>query len=215
MRTELYSTKEGINNGINNGDNNTISTKNEPTFYEILNAEQDFTRAELKKNYVRLAKLSHPDAIGDKSTEATEEDFQKITEAWKTLSDPLKRKRYDRTLRAQAFTQNVETAVGDFANVAGPQFLNAFENVAIPFLRRSAATTVAGFNAVSRDIKNYGVTEPVQNGESNSTTIQEIETTTGKGVGGIIANAVKAGKEANKSVDRLELAEKARELKRE
>lgn len=154
---------------------------------------------------VKLVRASHPDALLGKSNESTDEEFRRITDAWKSLSDPLTRKRYDRTLRAQKFTEEVENVMGSMVDIAGPQFLNAFDNIALPLIRRSAATTVAGFNAVSRDIQNYGETKDgaVSDGDNTST---------GKGVGGIIANAVKAGKKANQDVDRLELLEKARVL---
>mmetsp|Transcript_22175 Transcript_22175/g.33765 ORF Transcript_22175/g.33765 Transcript_22175/m.33765 type:complete len:532 (-) Transcript_22175:23-1618(-) len=182
------------------------------TLYQILDSNPQDSRSEIKKNYIKLVRTSHPDALLGKANESTDEEFRRITDAWKNLSDPLTRKRYDRTLRAQKFTEEVENVMGNMVDIAGPQFLNAFDKIALPLIRRSAATTVAGLNAVSRDIKNYG--------ESSKDDVASVDgtgdknTTAGKGVGGIIANAVKAGKEANKDVDRLELLEKARVLQR-
>lgn len=184
------------------------------TLYQILNSNPDDSRSEIKKNYIKLVRTSHPDALLGKSNESTDEEFRRITDAWKSLSDPLTRKRYDRTLRAQKFTEEVENVMGNMVDIAGPQFLNAFDNIALPLIRRSAATTVAGLNAVSRDIKNYGESSKDDNAASADGADGNTSTATGKGVGGIIANAVKAGKEANKDVDRLELLEKARVLQR-
>jgi curved DNA-binding protein CbpA len=198
---------------------------NDENLYEILNSGPSSTRQELKKNYITLVRRSHPDALtsnGSVSTADSDDQFQRITSAWKILSNPLERKRYDRELRAQAFTQNVEDVVGSIATTAGPQFMKAFDNVAIPFLRRSAATTVAGFAAVTKDIQNYsdtktGETNGGQNNEKgmetkaneSSATMNSSET---MGLGSILSNAVQASQKAGKAIDRLELNEKSNEL---
>jgi hypothetical protein len=175
------------------------------TLYEILNSTPTCSRSELKRNYIKLVRQTHPDALiakGGAEIEDENPEFQEIMQAWRTLSDPFERKRYDRSLRAKAFTAKVETVVGTIGKTAGPQFLNAFENVAIPFLRRGAATTVAGFTSISEDLANYGSAK-----EENTTATNE-ET----GIGGIIANAVKSSQKAGKAIDHMELMEKSREL---
>lgn len=176
------------------------------TLYEILNSTPEATRSELKRNYINLVRKTHPDALISRNTEDAEDEnpeFQVIMNAWRTLSNPLERKRYDRALRAAAFTSRVENVVGTIGKTAGPQFLNAFENVAIPFLRRSAATTVAGFTSIGEDLANYGTAK-----EGNATDVEE------SGIGGIIANAVKSSQKAGKAIDCLELEEKSRKLKK-
>jgi len=66
-------------------------TKN---YYEILGAERSASQSEIKKIYRRLARKYHPDVNpGDPSAE---ERFKQIQEAYKVLSDPEKRKIYDR-----------------------------------------------------------------------------------------------------------------------
>src|SRR3982750_3596162 len=63
-------------------------------FYEILGIKRDAKPEEIKKAYRRLARKYHPDVNpGDKSAE---ERFKLITEAHDVLSDPKKRKVYDR-----------------------------------------------------------------------------------------------------------------------
>src|SRR5947209_559529 len=63
-------------------------------FYQILGVKRDAKPEEIKKAYRRLARKHHPDVNpGDK---AAEERFKQITEAHDVLSDPKKRKVYDR-----------------------------------------------------------------------------------------------------------------------
>jgi molecular chaperone DnaJ len=63
-------------------------------YYEILGVKRDAKPEEIKKAYRRLARKYHPDVNpGDK---ASEERFKLTTEAHDVLSDPKKRKVYDR-----------------------------------------------------------------------------------------------------------------------
>ncbi len=58
-------------------------------YYTILGVEKNASDEQIKKAYRNLAKEHHPDKGGNKET------FQKIQEAYNTLSDPEKRKLYD------------------------------------------------------------------------------------------------------------------------
>ena len=63
------------------------------TYYETLGVSADAKTDEIRKNYRRLVKENHPDLHpGDK---AAEERFKEIAEAWETLGDEEKRKKYD------------------------------------------------------------------------------------------------------------------------
>src|SRR5437867_2328930 len=63
-------------------------------YYEILGVKRDAKPEEIKKAYRRLARKYHPDVNpGDK---ASEERFKLTSEAHDVLSDPKKRKVYDR-----------------------------------------------------------------------------------------------------------------------
>jgi len=188
------------------------STSQGKTLYEILNSTPDASRSDLKRNYINLVRQTHPDALISKEDDEIDDnspEFQEIMQAWRTLSNPLERKRYDRKLRAEAFTTKVENAMGAFGKTAGPQFLNAFENVAIPFLRRSAATTVAGFTSIGEDLANYGTTTKDANATKDGGASTEES-----GLGGILSNALKSSQKARKAIDCLELMEKSRELKK-
>ncbi|MEP6912542.1 MAG: molecular chaperone DnaJ [bacterium] len=63
-------------------------------YYEVLGIKRDAKPEEIKKAYRRLARKYHPDVNpGDK---ASEDRFKLTTEAHDVLSDPKKRKVYDR-----------------------------------------------------------------------------------------------------------------------
>lgn len=61
--------------------------------YEILEVSKMATSDEIKKAYHKLAKKYHPDLNpGDRQAEMM---FKEISEAYKILSNPLKRREYD------------------------------------------------------------------------------------------------------------------------
>src|SRR5258708_35373338 len=63
-------------------------------YYEVLGIKRNAKPEEIKKAYRRLARKYHPDVNpNDKSAEAR---FKEMTEANDILSDPKKRKVYDR-----------------------------------------------------------------------------------------------------------------------
>src|SRR5512139_3668189 len=62
-------------------------------FYVILGLGQDATTADIKRAYKRLARRYHPGINpGDRTAETL---FQRISEAYETLSDPERRREYD------------------------------------------------------------------------------------------------------------------------
>ena len=168
------------------------------TLYEVLGAPPEATKADLKARYVALAKVSHPDAqIGRIDGEGGSiPDFNEVATAWKLLSDPKERKRYDRTLRAERLTAAAEESI----NLVAPQFRSMIENVAVPLLRRTTATAVATVSAVADDISGKGVGVKENNVTKNAT------------FGSAINSAVQASRKAGRAIDRLELQEKSREL---
>jgi molecular chaperone DnaJ len=63
-------------------------------YYEILGVSRDSTEEEIKKAYRRLAFQYHPDR--NPGNKEAEEKFKEINEAYEVLSDPEKRRRYER-----------------------------------------------------------------------------------------------------------------------
>jgi DnaJ-class molecular chaperone len=64
-----------------------------PDFYTLLDVARDASIEEIKKSYRRKAMECHPDKTrGDKEKE---DIFKSLTNAYQTLSDPVKRKQYD------------------------------------------------------------------------------------------------------------------------
>jgi molecular chaperone DnaJ len=62
-------------------------------YYKVLGVDRKASQADIKKAYRKLARKYHPDTNKDAGAEAR---FKQISEAYDTLSDPEKRKKYDR-----------------------------------------------------------------------------------------------------------------------
>jgi hypothetical protein len=173
--------------------------KERRSHYDILGAKPTDTKAELKKQYFALARLTHPDAlIGRKDTPAMDKkgaDFSEIAQAWKVLSDEKDRRKYDRTLQADIFKQNVEQVATAVSKTAGPRVKKAFTDFAVPFLRRTTVTTVATLSAAVDRLSAKGA-----NG--------------GIDFGSAVASAMKAREAAGRVVDAMEFLEKSQELEK-
>ena len=70
-----------------------MTTTTATDFYALLGVPPDATTAQIKSAYRKLAKQYHPDV--NNSPDAAER-FREITEAYDTLTDPDRRRRYDR-----------------------------------------------------------------------------------------------------------------------
>ncbi len=68
-------------------------------YYEVLGLETDAGYEEVKKAYRSLVKTYHPDTASHPNAK---KQFENISLAYSVLSDPVKRKDYDRTLADSA-----------------------------------------------------------------------------------------------------------------
>jgi len=64
-----------------------------PDYYKVLGVDKKASAEDIKKAYRRLARKYHPDTNDDTGAE---DRFKQISEAYDVLSDPEKRKAYDR-----------------------------------------------------------------------------------------------------------------------
>jgi len=62
-------------------------------YYNILNLNPNSTPGEIKKSYLKLSRQYHPDK---NNTKEAEEKFKEISKVYQVLSDPEKRKLYDK-----------------------------------------------------------------------------------------------------------------------
>eukprot|EP01080_Neovahlkampfia_damariscottae_P007690 gene7690-12156_t len=76
-----------------------LEQESKQSFYEILNVKRDENVDIIKKEYTKLIKKYHPDV----SSSETENLFLVVQEAWETLKDNEKRKKYDQTLQILEF----------------------------------------------------------------------------------------------------------------
>jgi curved DNA-binding protein len=74
-------------------------------YYKILGVGRTATQDELKKAFRKLARQYHPDT--NKGNKVLEEKFKEVNEAYEVLSDPEKRKLFDRLgSQYQQYTRN-------------------------------------------------------------------------------------------------------------
>jgi DnaJ-class molecular chaperone len=65
-------------------------------YYEVLGVPRTASDEDVKRAYRKLALKWHPDRAKPEGRKAAEEKFKQVAEAYEVLSDPEKRKKYDR-----------------------------------------------------------------------------------------------------------------------
>ena len=69
--------------------------------YELLGVPYTATSGEISRAYRRAMKRIHPDRQRPERRAGAEEEAKRLNRAYATLSKPLRRQAYDRTIRAQ------------------------------------------------------------------------------------------------------------------
>jgi curved DNA-binding protein CbpA len=103
-----------------------------PNYYELLEIGQTASKVEIKQAYLRKVKEWHPDKNLDRTQEA-EEKTKILNEAYHILSDPERRKTYDRMLqytKGKKFGEYInDDAIRNKINKAYPALKKALGNV--------------------------------------------------------------------------------------
>lgn len=89
---------------------------NEKNYYQILNVNMESTSLEIKRSYRKLANKYHPDKNNGDIKSA--EYFKEINVAYDTLSDPIKREKYN------LFLNNNETLSKDYSQSSSEEYDN-------------------------------------------------------------------------------------------
>lgn len=97
---ELSEVEEGLENEEGLESKELVSHeeqvhKNIETYYDVLQIQPNASTSEIRKAYLKLSKQEHPDKSEKPNAK---EIFQKIQEAYETLSDPEKKAVYDKSI---------------------------------------------------------------------------------------------------------------------
>lgn len=112
------------------------------TLYDYLGASPRDTQEQLKIRYTTLVRTLHPDSKPDRETQNSYYELSDINAAWEVLKDPLERKKYDRSVQAKEIAEGIESLVN--------KGIQAFETTAIPWMKKTADTTVAAVDASTK-----------------------------------------------------------------
>ena len=211
---QLYSSfSDDESESYNNNDGNqstTTSTKRrkkkprlpEKNLYDVLGASQHMSRQDVKRQYITLAKEYHPDSAGP----AYADRFDEVARAWDVLSDNTSRRAYDRELAAEKFKDDIVQRASAVANEYGPTARAFYEDFALPFLRRTATTTMAGWSVIADEGE-----RPRNEVDVNSSVAPSPPQSAD--IGQTFQRVIEAGRNATKQIDSVELQEKSEELR--
>jgi len=93
-------------------------------YYETLGVSRTDSSETIKKNYKKLALKFHPDKASDDKKKEYEESFKEINEAYSTLGDEAKRKRYDLGEPSQFNQGSSRQHSGDLSDILRDLFMN-------------------------------------------------------------------------------------------
>lgn len=94
-------------------------------YYKVLEIDRNASEADIKKAYRRLARKLHPDL--NPNDESAKKKFQLINEAHEVLSDPEKRKKYDKYGKDWKHADEFEKAGAGRQQQSGREGYSGFE----------------------------------------------------------------------------------------
>ncbi|KAL7431105.1 hypothetical protein ACHAXM_002558 [Skeletonema potamos] len=160
------------------------------------------SRQDIKRQYITLAKEYHPDSAGPEYVDR----FDEIARAWDVLSDTTARRAYDRELAAEKFKDDIVQRANAVANEYGPAARAFYEDFALPFLRRTATTTMAGWSVIADEGE-----RPSYNADGKSNVVASPPPPAD--LGQTFQRVIEAGRNATRQIDAVELQEKSEELR--
>lgn len=121
------------------------------TFYDILEVPADADASTIRKSYLKKSLKYHPDKNPNNPEEAKAK-FIEIGEAYETLSDPIKRRAYDRELRSSGgrppksnFSGGATTADAQ----AYDNYMDAFDATVAGMSEEELAATMGAVTALA------------------------------------------------------------------
>ena len=114
-------------------------------YYKLLGLSPDATLEEIRESYLKKTKENHPDKFGldEKSDawEVTNEYIKALNQAYKTLSDPLKRSTYDSSRDNSKYqnSQSTDTSNYNYSYRRDPYFERLRNNNTISFEFRTVS----------------------------------------------------------------------------
>jgi DnaJ domain len=175
------------------------------SLYDVLGSAPTASLDELKSKYKALARVQHPDVIGQQNGGGdgnNSDAFMEIAAAYQLLKDPAKRRQYDRSLQAASFSHSISQFVNE-TNVV-PNAVSLLEDIALPLFRKTTATTLAGMQAATQ----MKSTPSSKGGNSSNKNNQG-------GGGNWWQRVIQAATTASRSMDVMELRDKAAVLEEE
>ncbi len=121
------------------------------TFYDILEVPADADASAIRKSYLKKSLKYHPDKNPNNPEEAKAK-FIQIGEAYETLSDPVKRRAYDRELRSSG-GRPPKTNFSGGATTADPQaydnYMDAFDATVAGMSEEELAAMMGAVSALA------------------------------------------------------------------
>lgn len=119
------------------------------THYDVLGVNSDSPPGDVRRAYITLARLHHPDLNQGPQQEASEAEMQSVNAAWHVLGDADRRRDYDATLMFERSAQERADAAAQAAAPGGDPSWEPFDRSDAPD-RDYDPTPMRGSNDVPR-----------------------------------------------------------------
>ena len=122
------------------------------TFYDILEVPVDADAATIRKSYLKKSLKYHPDKNPNNQQEAKAK-FIEVGEAYETLSDPVKRRAYDKEQRAAGGRKTDGSTKRPYTNVSDndlyESYVNKFDSTVAGMSEAELAAAIGAVSALA------------------------------------------------------------------